>query len=329
MTEPGLVSVVVPAFNVAPWIADCVASVLGQTYRELELLVIDDGSTDGGGEIARHSAVGDDRASVIRTRNAGLAAARNEGLDAARGDWVAFVDGDDWVAPDYVERLVRGALAWGSDITVCGHWEASERGWLRECPITGQPVAVGPRDAVRRMLTGGGGQLVAWNKLYRASLFRESGVRYPVGRLYEDAFTTYRLLGTARRVAYLDKPLYFYRRRSGSITLRRVDRQVVDDNLAMLAELEAWLAEHAPGLETELDRFQVAARVHVLFRMAGCRSRDWDAWEAVSGWLTQHLDALVGNRFVGGRTKAWLRLLAASRPAAWAAAAVLYRAWHR
>jgi glycosyltransferase involved in cell wall biosynthesis len=323
-----LVSVVVPVYNVRDYVTACLTSLVGQTHTDLELLVVDDGSTDGSGEVAAGVVAADRRARVIRTPNQGLAAARDEGLAVAQGEFVVFVDSDDWVSPVFVECLVAGARRFGADIAHCGHWEVlGERRVARPITTTSGESCL-PGQALRRMLLGQGGHLAAWNKIYRTRLFRDAGVCYPAGRLYEDAFTTYRLLHAANRVAYLPDLLYCYRRRPGSITQRPVDAQTVQDNLDMLGEMGAWLSGQRVGLEAEFDRFQVAARVHLLYRLAATPDAA-GLWDPVAGWLVDHRADLLANSYVGWRTKAMLSLLARDRRAFCWATRRLHGWWHR
>ena len=205
-----LVSIIVPVYNVAPYVTECLDSILGQTYPHIEVLVVDDGSTDDSGAVCDMVAARDERVRVIHQANAGLSAARNAGLEIARGDYIAFVDSDDAVSPRFLEAL----LSTRADIAQCVFCTDVRS-------LCAGPVAYGCKDRLdRRMYAerasqdASGAYTVVWNKLYRASLLRE--VRFPVGRQHEDEYVTYRLAWSAQDIAVLPYPLYFYRQRLGS-----------------------------------------------------------------------------------------------------------------
>lgn len=216
-----LVSVIVPVYNVAPYLGECLDSILGQTYRDLDVVVVDDGSHDGSGNLCGQYASADARVRVVHQPNAGLAAARNKGLELARGSYIAFVDGDDAVAPHFVASLL-GAHA---DVAQCGFCRSPEG-----CAGSNEAVELerlSGRDATERLqYDGTGSATVVWNKLYRRELL--SGERFPEGRQHEDEFLTYRLLWKARTVAVSDAPLYYYRQRPASIMGAGFSRRSLD-----------------------------------------------------------------------------------------------------
>ena len=206
-----LVSVVVPVYNVAGYVADCLESLRRQTYENIEVIVVDDGSVDGSGEICDRFVAIDARFRVIHQSNGGLSSARNTGLDAVRGEYISFVDSDDAVSPIFIEVL----LAWRTDIAQCTF--ATEADGLACCSeMHGGSIAMSGREACHaQLLDSTGNATVVWNKLYKASLF--NGIRFPVGKQHEDEFVTHRVLWSAASFSSVPQPLYFYRQRSNSI----------------------------------------------------------------------------------------------------------------
>ena len=206
-----LVSVVVPVYNVAGYVADCLESLRRQTYENIEVIVVDDGSVDGSGEICSRFAATDARFRVIHQSNGGLSSARNTGLDAVRGEYISFVDSDDVVSPVFIEVL----LALRTDIAQCIF--ATEVDGLACCSeMHGGVIAMSGREACHaQLLDSTGNATVVWNKLYKASLF--NGIRFPVGKQHEDEFVTHRVLWSAASFSSVSQPLYFYRQRSNSI----------------------------------------------------------------------------------------------------------------
>ena len=203
------ISVIVPVYKVEPFLGRCVDSLLNQTYRDFELILVDDGSPDSCGEICDRYALQDSRVHVIHQQNGGLSAARNTGithcLSESNSDWLAFVDSDDWVHPEYLQRLWETAEQTGCRISVCGFYRSSGEA-IPEDPET-VPVAMEAEEYYCSQIHEGV-TAVAWNKLYHRSLFRK--LRYPVGRLHEDEFTIYQAIFTAGEIGVTPVRLYAY-----------------------------------------------------------------------------------------------------------------------
>ncbi len=209
------VSVIVPIYNVEPWLPRCVESILAQTHRELEILLVDDGSPDRGGALCDGYAAKDPRVKVLHRENGGLSAARNAGLDAMTGELVAFVDGDDWLEPAALEALYAEMARTGAELVI-GGYDRVEDTTGRTSPAPDSPDArrVYPRDeGVRRFFRFG---CAAWGRLYRRELF--DGVRFPVGEINEDEAVMPTLLDRCTCIAETDAILCHYRCRPGSIT---------------------------------------------------------------------------------------------------------------
>lgn len=215
--EPGprpLVSVIVPVYNVALYLDECVESLLRQTYQHLEIIMIDDGSTDESGAMCDHYAASDQRVRTLHQVNAGLASARNAGLDRASGEYVTFVDSDDWVTEVYIEHLLQLATKFDAEITSCAYFRSqSEAGSPGRA---GSIRCLSSRDALVALTSEYRNQLViVTSKLYQRGLFES--LRFPSGRLHEDQFLSFRLLDRAHRVVLSSDREYFYRQRSDSI----------------------------------------------------------------------------------------------------------------
>ena len=209
-----LVSVIIPAYNVEQYVERCVYSVTKQTYRNLEIILVDDGSTDCTGIICDKLAKEDNRISVIHKTNGGLSDARNAGIDVSRGEYISFVDSDDYIASDMLEHMMNAMCETDISMVVVGFWKQS--GDAREyCGPTTERV-VSSEEALKDIYIGHEIYPASWNKLYRRALFNNN--RFAVGMINEDSEIITKLLMECNRVALVSKPLYIYMIREGSIT---------------------------------------------------------------------------------------------------------------
>ena len=206
-----LVTVVVPIYNVEPYLCKCIDSILEQSYSNLEIILVDDGSLDKSGEICDTYANKDNRIKVIHKSNGGLSSARNSGIEIATGEYILFVDSDDYTHPLMVEKLVKTAEKYKVSIVCCDY--TSEKLPEDEEEI----IEIIDRDkAICKLLNDDGYKCFAWNKIYKLTLFKD--VKYPIGKLFEDISTTYKVFKKASKIVYLKNTLYFYRIREGSIS---------------------------------------------------------------------------------------------------------------
>lgn len=217
METTPLISVIVPVYKVEAYLRKCVDSIVNQTYKNLEIILVDDGSPDSCGSICDKFATKDPRIRVLHKENDGLSSARNAGLDIAQGEYIGFVDSDDWLEPETYQWLLDMALSENVKLVCGGRYDCSSWNDTRQvglCPkerevITGE-------ELVRRIFLWDNVDSAAWDKLYHRSLLLD--IRYPLGVVSEDVPITYRIALEAGRVGMLDKPIYNYFHRPGSIT---------------------------------------------------------------------------------------------------------------
>lgn len=200
------ISVIVPVYKVEPYLRRCVDSILAQTFTDFELILVDDGSPDNCGAICDEYAQKDLRVHVIHQENGGLSAARNAGIDwvfaNSDSEWLNFVDSDDWVHPQMLERLYHAALEHDVKVSICGYKETGEAiRWTDADTVRLWPVE---QYYVERNVNA----TVAWGKLYAKECFAD--LRYPVGKIHEDEYVTYRILFQFEQVAVIDMPMYAY-----------------------------------------------------------------------------------------------------------------------
>lgn len=221
-----LISVIVPVYQVEKYLDRCVGSIADQTYRDLEIILVDDGSPDQCPALCDAWAKKDSRIKVIHQKNSGLSGARNAGLAAAAGEYISFVDSDDWIAPQFIERLLEAIHRDRSDIAAC----SVEMVWEDGSPsrsLTDRINCVLDRyEAQRELLNEAKLKQPVWYKLYRAAVIKD--IPFAEGKVHEDVFWSYQAFGKAAKVSIIDDVGYYYWQRSGSImgegySLRRLD----------------------------------------------------------------------------------------------------------
>lgn len=215
-----LISVIVPAFNAAPYLEACIQSIQKQTFPNWELILVDDGSTDGTSELCDRLEAEDKRIRVIHKANAGVSAARNDGIDRAKGEYIAFVDADDLVHPQYLELLLEGIHQTGTDISLCS-FTIFQDGEAAPFFSNIEPAAF--EKVERRALlaslsepscTASQCMVIPWVKLCRACCYEN--LRFPERVRHEDEFLAHHLLGECSFAAVSTVPLYYYRRHADS-----------------------------------------------------------------------------------------------------------------
>lgn len=286
-----LISVIVPVYNVGGYVEKCIRSVLGQEYEELEVILVDDGSTDGSGKICDELAKEDDRVRVFHKQNGGLSDARNYGLKKAKGGVVAFVDSDDYVEKDYISEMYKTMEQIDADVIVCGFNNIKPKG----------EVLSGETAAAKLLTKQENIDIVAWNKLYRKNLFTENKISFPFGKKHEDMLTTYRILAKAKKVTYVPLSLYSYVERKnsimgeGKIEERLVTREVAakeamgyfrnNANLREAAEISLLLAKYA-----FLD-FAIAGKIDVKYG------------EMARKWIKEHKKGFRDNKYLTNKLR--------------------------
>jgi glycosyltransferase involved in cell wall biosynthesis len=254
MNNLPLISVIVPVFKVEAYLDRCLESLTGQTYENLEILLVEDGSPDNSGAICDAWAEKDSRIRVIHQKNSGGGPARNAALDVARGELLAFVDSDDYIAP-FMFRHLYDLMAEGADIAECDYRITAgddmlfaETDWVSAAYTPEEAMTCHIRDTVFRQLI--------WNKLYRREL--AEGVRFPSGTSIDDEYFTYRLLGNAKKLVRSNLVCYAYRQQEGSVMHRKFSLKRVESLEAKLNRI-AYLEERMPALTGEAKEDLVMA----------------------------------------------------------------------
>lgn len=261
--RPPLVSVVVPVYAVENFLPTCVKSIIEQSYTDLEILLVNDGSPDSSGSICEHFASTDTRIRVIHKTNGGLGSARNAGVDIAMGEYICFVDSDDWVDRDYVKNLLADVYSTNSQIAVCGFTteyphRSDVRGLRREGILSSEEALFGLYGPDYLPL------VVIWNKLFKTELLRAN--RFREDMVHEDEQISAALFLSATRVVCRSQSLYHYRVREDSIT----DRQMKSISPDLITAYEDRLGQLKEGSDSEvLVQLTVQRLTSVLLHLLG------------------------------------------------------------
>ena len=248
-----MISVIIPVYNVIKYVEDSIESVLCQSYKDFEIILVDDGSTDGSGEVCDRYAQTDKRIKVIHQQNKGLGAARNVGLQAVTGDLVMFLDSDDLMLWDAIESTKGMMDTTGADIVVCNYKRFS--GKAPNMPT--QRHSVGKLyDKKKALMEYIQFKVfpVAWGKLYKRELF--DGLSYTEGRYGESMVPTYNIIRKASRVYITNEQLFMYRRRADSITEKAEDKMSKDFLFAHM-HLKSLISQDTPDIFTQDEFYQL------------------------------------------------------------------------
>lgn len=226
-----LISVIIPAYNIKPYIEKCVDSVLMQTYKNLEVIIVDDGSTDGTSDTCNEIKEKDQRITVIHQKNQGLSVARNNGMDAAKGDYIAFLDGDDlWQGTDIINKLAKEIVEKNlPDVVICSFAKRNVIDGSLENHIIQQIKTDSIYKYKEQLLRQGKYHNAAWSKIYKKSFLDANKLKFPVGRISEDLVWSRIILTKCETISILSQPLVEYQvGRGGSITSSFSQKNYID-----------------------------------------------------------------------------------------------------
>lgn len=251
MENETLISVIVPVYNVEKYLKRCVESLINQTYKNLEIILVDDGAKDSSGAICDELAAEDNRIRVIHKQNGGLSSARNSGLDVIRGEFCTFVDSDDFLELNTIEVAIKSLNEFNCDVAVYGRFDDYENGSSRQSFTCDKAKSFDKETAIRKILTWDEMDIAACDKVYKASLLE--GVRFPEGKNNEDICVVPTIFSRAKACVHVGLPLYHYCHRSGSISTSSSVKQVHDiSNAINMMENQLRELYDFEGLQNEL-----------------------------------------------------------------------------
>lgn len=265
-----MISVIVPVYNVAAYLDRCVKSIISQTYADLEIILVDDGSPDNCGEKCDEWAKKDRRIKIIHKKNGGLSDARNAGIDIATGEYIGFVDSDDWIEPDMYQDLLGAIEQENAELAVTGIKRTYVNGYSRIQFAWDAPFIITGDEIVQAYLRQGTFSTSAWDKLYLKSLFDTR--RFPVGKQYEDAPVIFDVLCSVNKLAVVGKPQYNYFQRSDSIcgqsfSIRKMDHYEFSKEIWERAK------RYYPQYTEDADAFWGCKVCEILYTLCGSNNR--------------------------------------------------------
>lgn len=210
-----LISVIVPVYDVEPYLNRCIESIVSQTYKNLEIILVDDGSPDNCPQMCDDWVNKDSRIHVIHKKNGGLSDARNAGMKIASGELISFIDSDDYVDLNMYESLIFKMLETDSDIVSCGVKWVDESGRVLKCDKVLSDVVFLTEEAMKELLNDGAIKQPVWNRLYKREL--ALSIPFEKGKCHEDVFWSYQAVGKSKRICVISQAFYYYVQRSDSI----------------------------------------------------------------------------------------------------------------
>ena len=258
-----LISIIVPVYNVEKYLQKCIESIINQTYTNIEIILVDDGSNDKCPKICDEYLKKDNRISAFHKKNGGLSDARNYGIKEAKGEYISFVDSDDFVDNNYIEEMYKIIKEDDSDIAITSNRVIYSSKTIDKS--NGERITLKPKDALKRMLLDDGIDVSANFKLYKKSLF--DNVKFPLNRWYEDAATTYKILDKTEKISFYSVATYNYFMRDNSISRNKFSEKKLDLILST-NEMSDYISKKYPELTFACERRKIYAYMSVLSQLA-------------------------------------------------------------
>lgn len=291
------VSVIVPVYNIRSMVERCVESLLCQDFRPFEIILVDDGSSDGSAELCDQYAARYNHVQVLHKPNGGLSEARNTGVAAARGSWITFVDGDDYVHPGYLSALWTAADESGAQTAVCTMSTRS----LKTIVKKERHVLYQSAEAVRVMLYQCRFDVSVCGKLYRTEIVKK--FPFPVGRVYEDVLTSVEFLCNAPIVVYVPQKLYFYVQREDSIAHRRCLQHDLDQE-EMTRRMLDYVARFCPGAMDAANSKAFSNYCQILASQYRNDEGEITLYNRAEKFLREHAGPILRDRNARGKNRA-------------------------
>lgn len=256
-----LISLIVPVYNVEQYLKKCFASIKEQTYKNIEIILVDDGSKDCSGQICDELAATDDRVVVVHKKNGGLSSARNEGIKIAKGEYIGFIDSDDWIDPKMYEVLYLNIVKDNTLISCCGRIDVNEETKIETiglCPV--KEEIINSEECLRRILKWDNIDSSAVDKLFHRSIFEK--FKFPIGVISEDVAIMYQIISWSKQISLVPIPMYYYNHRKNSITTSEFNEKKLDV-LKHSCDILKFIKEYYPNLEQGALYFRYKQLIYI------------------------------------------------------------------
>ena len=294
-----LITIVIPIYNVENYLHKCVTSVINQTYTNLEIILVDDGSPDKCGEICDEYEKLDKRIKVIHKTNGGLSDARNAGIDIATGKYISFIDSDDYIDQDYVEFLYNQISKYNTRMAICSHRVLYDTGKIIE-KQTDEVSILDSKTVLERILYDEDIDLSTWAKLYDINLFKD--IRFPKGRLYEDSATTYLLIDQCKKISIESKSKYNYVIRRSSITNNKFTAKKMD-LITSTEEMADYIITKYPDLKSAAERRVMYSYLSTLSQLVNDEKSHFEEEKKIMGYIKSHRYMILKDKRAPKRDK--------------------------
>lgn len=247
-----LISIIVPVYKVEKYLEKCIDSIINQTYKNIEIILVDDGSPDNCGKICDEYSKKDERIKVIHKENGGLSAARNDGFNISKGEYITFVDSDDYISHSFCEKMLSAIIDNDAEIAISDVNKFVETEGVKEEAIIPELKVYGPEETIYNLINVAGQYDSAWGKLYARSIIE--GIEFPVGRIYEDSATVFKYFYKAKRIAVSNERLYYYLiMRKDSIIGSNYNEKKQNDNYFAIEERNGYLLKVLPQMKDVIN----------------------------------------------------------------------------
>ena len=294
-----LITVIVPVYKVEKYLDRCISSIINQSYKNLEIILVDDGSPDNCGNICDGYAKKDERIKVIHKENGGISDARNTGVSVAKGKYVTFIDSDDYVKYDYIEFLYNLIIKNKVKVSICSHTVIYDTG-LKIEKETEEFTVLDAKTVVRRILYDDGIDTSAWAKMYETTLF--NNIKYPKGKLFEDAAITCRILSICEKIAIGSKSKYFYMIRSDSITNENFNVKKMD-LITSTKEMGEYIIKKYPDLQQAVERRIMYAYLSTLSKLANSKEKHLKEQKEMMEYITKNRQKILKDKNIPKRDR--------------------------
>lgn len=305
-----LITIIVPIYNVEKYLQRCIESLINQTYRNIEILLINDGSKDNSLSICIEYSSKDSRIKLISQENHGLAYTRNIGIQNATGKYVMFVDSDDYIHPQMAEILYKNLITENAEISSCGHAEVYDNGFIDVLNKKKIYKTYTAEKALQVFLFTYEVDIICCNKLFLRTLF--NGIKFPENKLFEDHYTVYKIIDKAHKIVFDSTPLYYYCKRNDSIGGSRYSTKNLQLKDAVEEECK-YIISHYPTIKSDIELGEICWLIVLYDKMVIANEVDKDFEHYLQQKIKKHIILILNSHHIKKNRKAQLILFSINK----------------